>query len=239
MESSSTLVLRIVLALLFILLSYPGTATSSPITTTTTTTGIISCNGHPEFCNRGYSNVTFIGSHDSAFVGPLPQQNQNIPISAQLDMGIRFLQAQTHRSEVDSSVLELCHTSCLLEDAGPLESFLATVKTWLENHPTEVVTLLLTNGDSVSVSEFAAVFASSGIKPYAYVPKENPLPVTEWPTLQELIAQNTRLVVFLGTYTRLPDLLAYSHVASEPANKQARTRIRPYQVKVSNPKREA
>ncbi|KAF3394342.1 PI-PLC X domain-containing protein 1 [Penicillium rolfsii] len=155
------------------------------------------CNGRSEYCSRFYSNITFVGSHDSAFVGELPQQNQNIDITAQLKMGIRYLQAQTHHSLLDKNVLELCHTSCLLEDAGTLESYLGTVKDFLDANANEVVTILLTNGDSVDITEFGNTFASSGIDRYAFVPSSNPLPVGSWPTIGELISSGKRLVVFL------------------------------------------
>lgn len=143
-----------------------------------------------------------MGSHDSAFVGELPQQNQNIDIQAQLDMGIRFLQAQTHHAILETNVLELCHTSCWLEDAGTLEAFLVTVKTWLDDNPNEVVTLLLTNGDSVAITEFGDTFTSSGIDSYAFVPSSSPdtLAISNWPTLGDLIASGKRLVVFLGEF---------------------------------------
>ncbi|CAG8918497.1 unnamed protein product [Penicillium salamii] len=155
------------------------------------------CNGHSEYCTRSYSNITFVGSHDSPFVGPLPQQNQNIDIKAQLDMGIRYLQAQTHHSVLDKKTLELCHTSCFLEDAGTLKKFLTTIKKWLDAHPNEVVTLLLTNGDSISISEFGDTFSSSGITKYAYVPPSSPLAISDWPTMGDLISSGKRLVVFL------------------------------------------
>ncbi|KAG0161506.1 hypothetical protein PDIDSM_9040 [Penicillium digitatum] len=155
------------------------------------------CNGRPEYCNRSYSNITFVGSHDSAFVGPLPQQNQNINIKAQLDMGIRYLQAQTHRSITDRNVIDLCHTSCLLENAGSLKLYLTTIKNWLDVNPNEVVTLLLTNGDSVAITEFGDTLSSSGISNYAYVPSANPLPIANWPTLSDMISSGKRLVVFL------------------------------------------
>ena len=113
-------------------------------------------------------------------------------------MGIRYLQAQTHHSILDKKILELCHTSCFLEDAGPLKDFLVTIKKWLDSNPNEVVTLLLTNGDSVSVTEFGDTFASSGITDYAYVPNENPPSISDWPTLGDLITSGKRLVVFLG-----------------------------------------
>ncbi|KAL4898217.1 PLC-like phosphodiesterase [Aspergillus ambiguus] len=156
------------------------------------------CNGQAAYCDRPYSNLTQLGAHDSPFVGPLPQHNQNIDVTAQLDMGIRFLQGQTHK-EPKNNTLHLCHTSCILEDAGTLESYLATVKAWLEKHPDDVVTLLLTNGDSVPVGDFDSAFAQADVKDYAFVPDSSPkgLPVSSWPKLGELISKGKRLVVFL------------------------------------------
>ena len=75
----------------------------------------IACNGNAALCSRSWSNVTLIGTHDSAFVGIWPTDNQADTVTQQLDAGIRFLQAQTHSK---SGVLELCHTSCTELDAG-------------------------------------------------------------------------------------------------------------------------
>ena len=168
------------------------TAAVDAIATATT------CNGRTEYCSRSYSNVTFVGSHDSAFVGDTLSDNQEISVTAQLDMGVRFLQAQTHHALLDDNVLELCHTSCLLKDAGTLESYLTTIKGWLDSNPNEVVTLLLTNGDSVAISKFGDTFSSAGITDYAFVPSSNPLSIDKWPTIGDLISSGKRLVVFLG-----------------------------------------
>lgn len=154
----------------------------------------IACNGHEEFCSRRYSNITQIGTHDSAFVGWLPTENQGVSVSDQLDAGIRFLQAQTHEKD---SVLELCHTSCAELDAGPLTDYLTTIKTWLDANPNEVLTLLLTNGDYVDVTLFGDVMESTGLSTYAYTP-ESHLAIDDWPTLQTLIDDGNRLVMFLG-----------------------------------------
>jgi hypothetical protein len=156
------------------------------------------CNGRVEYCSRSYSNVSFIGAHDSPFVGSLPTDNQDLNVTADLEYGIRFLQGQTHQNL--EGELDLCHTNCLLKDAGSLVSFLQTVKAWLDTNPNEVLTLLITNGDNLDISRFDTAFADSGIKPYVYVPPTSPnvLPIDSWPTLQELIDAGTRVVAFLG-----------------------------------------
>nr|POE47677.1 pi-plc x domain-containing protein 1 [Quercus suber] len=158
------------------------------------------CNGNAAFCDRIYSNVSLIGTHDSAFVGSIldPRINQEKSVADQLEAGIRFMEAQTHKS-LDGSTLELCHTSCLLEDAGALQNYLATIKTFLDANPNEVITLLLTNGDNVDVSEFDPIFSASGLKDYAFVPKTSPnmLAYDDWPTYGQLISAGSRLVMFL------------------------------------------
>jgi hypothetical protein len=57
------------------------------------------CNGHAELCERKYGNVTFLGSHDSfAFSGnPFAlARTQEVELDAQLTLGVRMLQAQSH-----------------------------------------------------------------------------------------------------------------------------------------------
>lgn len=172
------------------------------------------CNGHPELCSRKYSNITQIGTHGSPFTGVLPMANQNVDIMTQLDSGIRFLQAQTHRNAFGT--LSLCHTSCLLTNAGSLQGYLKVVKDWLDAHPQEVVTLLLTNGDRTNMSEFDHAFTASEIKPYAYVPRNTgnfslDISPDSWPTLGEMIASRKRLVTFVD-YASSP---LYPYILSE------------------------
>ncbi|PGH06873.1 hypothetical protein GX51_02118 [Blastomyces parvus] len=168
------------------------------------------CNGRAEYCSRRYSELSFVGAHNSPFVGFLPQHNQEISVVSQLNLGIRYLQGQTHLNA--RGKLRMCHTSCFLENAGGLDTFLRKVKGWLDDNPDEVVTLLVTNGDALDISRFDEAFRNSGIVPYAFVPPSSPdkLPMDEWPTLQEMIQSGKRLVVFLdyeADMSRVPYIL--------------------------------
>ncbi|KAL9132005.1 MAG: hypothetical protein Q9217_000215 [Psora testacea] len=164
------------------------------------------CNGRTEYCDRTYDNITQIATHGSTFYGILPTQNQNFDITAQLNAGVRFLQAQTHRGPIFGE-LKLCHTDCMLEDAGALEDYLLTIKDWLNTHSQEVVSLLLTNGDFLDVGAYEKVFSKVGINDLAYVQKPasttkrlangSTLAGDHWPTLGEMIEVNQRLVIFL------------------------------------------
>lgn len=170
----------------------------------------VGCNGHLALCDRSYSNISQIATHDSAFVGILPMDNQNVHVATQLDAGVRFLQGQTHRD--GQGTLSLCHTNCGMKDAGSVRDYLATVKKWLDDHPREVVTFLLTNGDFVNITDFERAFNGSEIEEYAYIPTpaHSASDPDSWPTLRELIGSGRRLVAFLdsGADTdRVPYLL--------------------------------
>ncbi|KAL6719726.1 hypothetical protein ACLMJK_001647 [Lecanora helva] len=159
----------------------------------------VGCNGHVELCDRKYSNITQIATHDSAFVGVLPMDNQNVHITKQLDAGIRFLQAQAHLDRQNR--LSLCHTDCGMKDAGSVQYYLETIKSWLDTHPKEVVTVLLTNPNYANITHFAHAFNASGITQYTYtpLPTHNSADPSTWPTLGELIVNNTRLIAFIDS----------------------------------------
>ena len=153
------------------------------------------CNGHASLCARKYSNVTFVGSHNSAFDGFGPAHNQHISVRQQLNLGVRFLQAQT---QLEDGGLRMCHTDCDILDEGSLDGFLDEVGEWMGAHESDVVTLLLTNIDGVHVGEFADAFERSGLDELVFTPEEK-LALEDWPTLGELIDSGKRLIVFMGT----------------------------------------
>lgn len=61
-----------------------------------------------------------------------------------------------------------------------------------------MVTVLLVNSDSASASELDAEFQVASIVDYAYQPTSQSAP-SSWPTLQELIDQNKRLMTFVAS----------------------------------------
>lgn len=171
------------------------------------------CNANADLCSRQYSNISFVGTHNSAFDGPLddPRLNQVLSVTEQLDAGVRFLQAQTHKNIVGE--LSMCHTDCFLYDGGTLSSYLTKVKTWLDAHEDAVVSLLLTNGDSIEdITEFSDIMKAVGINSYAFVPSTSPdqLAKADWPTLGEMVTSGKRLVIFMDYWadtTKVPYIL--------------------------------
>jgi hypothetical protein len=84
------------------------------------------------------------------------------------------------------------YPACLLDvSAMPLQQFLGIIKTFLDEHPHEVVTILL--NDFVNNDDMIAqICEQSDILSYAYAhDRQEP-----WPTLRELIKANRRLLIF-------------------------------------------
>ncbi|KAF5375993.1 hypothetical protein D9757_008857 [Collybiopsis confluens] len=180
------------------------------------------CNGHAELCSRPYGNTTFLGSHDSYAFSSDPlalARDQEVDVTSQLNLGVRFLQAEGH---LNNEVLHFCHTSCvgfapclrffcrflrstwfrtlfkILFDGGTVVDYLNTVKTWLDANPNEVLTLLFTNSDGLSIPDiWAPAFVQAGIDTVSYIPPNNPMKRSDWPTLGELIDSGKRVITFM------------------------------------------
>lgn len=80
---------------------------------------------------------------------------------------------------------------------GPLEDYLTTVTTWLAEHPYDVVSILLGNGDVVKPQRFVDPVTDSGLIKYVYTPPKIPMAKSDWPTLAEFIITGKRAIMFL------------------------------------------
>ena len=196
-------------------LSYSSTITVPSTTGTTIATLLPSalpsaqdCNLSPSLCSRSYSNITYIGAHNSPFAFPNNMaSNQDYGVLTQLNAGIRMLQGQTH---VVNDTVYFCHTSCDLLNAGTVESYFANVSAWLAANPYDVITVLIVNGDLVDVSNFTEPLEKSGLAKYAYTPAVVPMALSDWPTLEQLIHSNQRAVIFMdynANQTAVPYIL--------------------------------
>ncbi|KAF2843403.1 hypothetical protein M501DRAFT_924595 [Patellaria atrata CBS 101060] len=164
------------------------------------------CNNSPLLCDRSYANVTQLGAHNSAFIRDESNNfdvagNQYFNSTEQLDAGVRLLTAQVHRSGSSNGAQEwhLCHSVCELMDAGRLSTWLSGIKRWLDNNENDVVTILLVNADGATASDLDGEFQQADIVDYSFVPADTTQPLSNWPTLREMIASNTRLVTFIAS----------------------------------------
>jgi hypothetical protein len=80
--------------------------------------------------------------------------------------------------------------SCDILNAGTVESYLSTVVRWLRQHPYEVVTIIIGNGDFLPIADFVDPVEKSGLKSLAYIPPKNTetkIKYHQWPTLSQMI----------------------------------------------------
>ncbi|KAI9812707.1 MAG: hypothetical protein M1827_004463 [Pycnora praestabilis] len=164
------------------------------------------CNNSPDLCDRSYSNITHLGAHDSPFLRDASTDyslsgNQYYNATVQLNAGVRLLSAQVYNSSGD---LHLCHSSCSLLDAGTLNSWLTTIKTWMDANPNDVVSILLVNSDNLDSNTLSTAFTSANITSYSYIPPAPSPAIQTWPTLSSLIANNTRLITFIASLDPAP-----------------------------------
>lgn len=152
----------------------------------------------PTLLLKGFALIG-LTAHDSfaSSTDPLAlARDQEVNVTSQLDLGVRLLQGQVHKASDGS--LHFCHTSCLLFDGGAVSDYLSSVKAYLDANPNEVVTMIFTNPDGLSLPDlWEPAFKSSGISDLAYVPPSTPVKQSDWPTLGEMIDSGKRVVVFL------------------------------------------
>ena len=90
--------------------------------------------------------------------------------------------------------LGFCHTKCGAGVRKP-ERVLSNIKTFLDLNPNEVLILEFEVGEGTSELLYRAI-DDSGLDKYIYIDEGNDGIVSEWPTFQQLINANRRLLIF-------------------------------------------
>ena len=152
------------------------------------TTTNAQCNGFEDLCSKSYQQIAYLTSHNAYASSEdsfyFPNQNLNIP--NQLNMGVRALMLDIY--DVDGELF-LYHSVSEL-GSTELNTVLNQIKDFLINHSNEVITLILEDySTSVALSN---AFETSGLSVYLFEYND----INTWPTLQEMIDSNKRLVVF-------------------------------------------
>ncbi|KAJ1839129.1 hypothetical protein LPJ73_006863 [Coemansia sp. RSA 2703] len=154
------------------------------------------CNGHAELCSRPFNEVTFYSTHASfaqtSPTKPSKPGTQYKSISDQLNDGVRGLHLNIQQGDTATEVV-LCYPDCDVNNGGTLQTTLKTVKTWLDANTNDVLTIFLEGvGTDASPAGVIKAFTDTGLDEYALKGKPS-----SWPTLSSLIADDTRLVVFV------------------------------------------
>lgn len=153
------------------------------------------CNGAVELCARRYDEVAYPTTHNAfaAIDEGWVFANQTPGMTAQLEDGVRALMLDVWNHPPGSPDTWLCHATCQLGATPglrePLVDGLARIRAFLDEHPAEVVTLILES--YVTAAQFAQAFAASGLLDHAY----SHVIGAPWPTLEAMIDAGTRVVV--------------------------------------------
>jgi hypothetical protein len=144
------------------------------------------CNGYQSLCGKTYNEVAYLTTHNAfntdADGFSLP--NQNNSLTTQLNDGVRGFMLDVYSYFGTPTVY---HGTFVLGTA-PLSDNLAEFKNFLDANPNEVVTIILEcNVDADDIEE---EINDAGLSPYLYTHNGT------WPTLQTMIDNNTRLVIF-------------------------------------------
>ncbi len=140
--------------------------------------------------NKPYNKVCFLMTHnsmsntESSYSFP----NQTHTVTKQLANGVRGLMLDTYDGEEGIAITY--HALPVLGQQN-LVDVLLEVKNFLSSNPTEIVTIIFQNGGSNEYLKQA--IDSSGLNQLAYIHPTG----SNWPTLQTMINNNTRLVLFV------------------------------------------
>lgn len=160
------------------------------------------CNGAAELCDRAFDRVTVAMTHNamSNAADKFAAPNQNNTVTKQLADGVRGLMLDTHYYDEDSGDTDarvegvpavvqsyLCHGNCQLGRRRLLDT-LCDITQFLDQNRGEVVSIIFES--NVTPSDTAAVMQAAGLTDYVYTHTGT------FPTLRDMIAENTRLVVF-------------------------------------------
>lgn len=180
------------------------------------------CNGLVVLCLRTYDNVTFPETHNAFSTHQdgiyYPASNHQTGLDAQWAAGMRAFMIDTHYETLGDERVEsvrLCHgdddrgfSPCIYGNVDSV-SWLSNLQSKMNENPRDVVTLLVEN--YVQPDHLLAVFEQANLREKMYLHTLN----TPWPTLQEMIEQETNLVVFWeqggdSSHPWVHDFLTYS-----------------------------
>ncbi|HIA06291.1 MAG TPA: phosphatidylinositol-specific phospholipase C domain-containing protein [Flavobacteriales bacterium] len=152
-----------------------------------TEAGYAQCNGDVALCDKRYDQVVYVTTHNGYNYSPTFQlPNQSYPVSQQMVDGVRAFMLDVY----DVFGTPTLYHSLIALGSEPLEDVLIDIKDFLQANPNEVLTIIFEA--NISASDMETVFTSSGLNSYL---RAQPLG-QPWPTLQQLIDLNERLVVF-------------------------------------------
>ena len=144
------------------------------------------CNGSLDLCSKQYNEVAYLTTHNAfnSDEDGLLFPNQTYNIASQLNDGVRGLMIDVY----DFFGTPTAYHSVFALGTIPLSNIFNDIKTFLDNNPNEIVTIILEC--YVTANDIEDEINQSGLSNYLYTHN------TVWPTLQNMINNDNRLVIF-------------------------------------------
>ena len=144
------------------------------------------CNGSLDLCSKQYNEVAYLTTHNAfnSDQDGLLFPNQTYNIASQLNDGVRGLMIDVY----DFFGTPTAYHSVFALGTIPLSDIFNDIKTFLDNNPNEIVTIILEC--YVTANDIEDEINQSGLSNYLYTHNAT------WPTLQNMIDNDNRLVIF-------------------------------------------
>ena len=144
------------------------------------------CNGSVNLCSKQYNEVAYLTTHNAfnSDEDGLLFPNQSYNIASQLNDGVRGLMIDVYNHFGTPTA----YHSLFMLGTIPLSDIFNEIKTFLDNNPNEVVTIILEC--YVTANDIDDEINQSGLSNYLYTHN------TEWPSLQNMIDNDNRLAIF-------------------------------------------
>ena len=144
------------------------------------------CNGSIDLCSKQYNNVAYLTTHNAfnSDEDGLSFPNQTYNIASQLNYGVRGLMIDVY----DHFGTPTAYHSFFALGTIPLSNIFNDIKLFLDNNPNEIITIILEC--YVTANDIENEINQSGLSNYLYTYNAT------WNTLQDMIDNNERLVIF-------------------------------------------
>ena len=145
------------------------------------------CNGSLDLCSKQYNEVAYLTTHNAfnSDQDGLLFPNQTYNIVSQLNDGVRSMMIDVYNNLFGTPV---AYHSIIALGYIPLSDIFNDIKNFLDNNPNEIVTIILEC--YVTANDIEDEINQSGLSNYLYTHNST------WPTLQKMIDNDNRLVIF-------------------------------------------
>ena len=169
-----------------------------------TVTSYAQCNGSIDLCSKQYNEVAYLTTHNAfnSDEDGLLFPNQSYNIASQLNDGVRGLMIDVYNH---FGTLTAYHSVFMLGTI-PLSDIFNDIKIFLDNNPNEVVTIILEC--YVTANDIEDEINQSGLNNYLYIHNNS----LGWPTLQNMIDNDNRLVILTDVDDASSSQNWYHHV---------------------------